>query len=226
MMDADSAGLQLTIHAIGDEANALLMDFLEEMNARNGERDRRFRLVHAQVIADEDFALLGELGIIAEVQPYHLSDDMRWMEERIGDRVRGAYAFKRIADSGARLAFGSDWPGTSASEYPINPMLGLYAATTRQTTSGDPEGGWFPDERITLDQALRAYTADAAYASFDESRKGRIAPGLLADLTLLDRDIFAIAPEALLDVSVVATVVDGDVVYEATTDDGRPTADG
>ena len=126
MLDADHAGLQITVHAIGDEANNVLLNYLEELNRQNGVRDRRFRLVHAQVVAPDDFKRLGKLGVVAEVQPFHLSDDMRWMEERIGrERSKGAYAFKSIKDSGAVLCFGTDWPGTSASEYPINPMLGL-----------------------------------------------------------------------------------------------------
>ena len=139
MLDADRAGLQITVHAIGDEANNVLLNYLEELNKQNGKRDRRFRLVHAQVLAPQDFKRLGQLGVVAEVQPFHLSDDMRWMEERIGfERTKGAYAFKSIQASGAVLSFGTDWPGTSASEYPINPMLGLYAAVTRQTITGQP----------------------------------------------------------------------------------------
>lgn len=214
LLNADSAGLQITVHAIGDEANALLMDYVEALNAHNGPRDRRFRLVHAQVIAPDDFERLAPLGIIAEVQPYHLSDDMRWMEERIGhERCKGAYAFKRIQDSGAVLAFGSDWPGTSAAEYPINPMLGLYAAVTRQTVSGQPEGGWFPDERISIEDAIKAYTYNAAYASFEEADKGSIAVGKLADLAVLSQNLREIDPAALLDTEVLYTVVDGRVVY-------------
>ncbi len=156
MKGADAAGIQLTVHAIGDEANHLLLNYLEELEKVNGKRDRRFRLVHAQVIAEPDFPRLGELGVVAEVQPYHLSDDMRWMEERIGsERCRGAYAFRRIQESGAVLSFGTDWPGTSASDYPINPMLGLYAAVTRQTITGEPVEGWFPEEKIAIEDAVR-----------------------------------------------------------------------
>ena len=216
LLAADAAGLQLTIHAIGDEANALLLDFLGVMERENGARDRRFRLVHAQVIHPDDFARLGEHGVIAEVQPYHLSDDMRWMEERIGpERSRGAYAFRSIQESGARLAFGSDWPGTSASEYPIDPMLGLYAAVTRQTVTGEPPEGWFPEERISMEDALRAYTRDAAYTSFEESRKGTLAPGMLADLAVLSQNLLEIDPAAVLDTKVRYTVVDGQIVYRA-----------
>jgi predicted amidohydrolase YtcJ len=214
MLDADRAGLQLTIHAIGDEANHLLLEYLDELNRQNGPRDRRFRLVHAQVIAPQDFQRLGPLGIIAEVQPYHLSDDMRWMEERIGtERCRGAYAFRSIERSGARLCFGTDWPGTSAAEYPIDPMLGLYAAVTRQTVTGQPSGGWFPAERITIERAIRAYTADAAYANFEEDLKGTIEVGKLADIVVLSEDLTRIAPGRLPETKVLYTVVGGRVVY-------------
>jgi len=215
MLNADSADLQLSIHAIGDEANSLLMDYLESLNAENGVKERRFRLVHAQVIAPEDFDRLGELGVVAEVQPFHLSDDMRWMEERIGtERSRGAYAFKRLLDGGAILAFGSDWPGTSAAEYPINPMLGLYAAVTRETLTGTPEGGWFPEEKISLEDALRAYTVNGAYSTFEEDIKGTLSPGQLGDVAILDADLFAIAPRAIKDVAVTMTVIGGQIVYQ------------
>lgn len=210
MLDADRAGLQMTVHAIGDEANNVLLNYLEELNRQNGARDRRFRLVHAQVIKDDDFKRLGRLGVVAEVQPFHLSDDMRWMEERIGrERCRGAYAFKSIRDSGAILSFGTDWPGTSASEYPINPMLGLYAAVTRQTVNGQPEGGWFPDQRISIEDAIRAYTYNTAYANFEEKTKGSIEVGKLADLAVLSKNLLRIDPKEILSVEVTITVVGG-----------------
>ena len=214
MLDADRAGLQLTVHAIGDEANHLLLDYLEELNKQNGKRDRRFRLVHAQVIAPADFERLGRLGVVAEVQPFHLSDDMRWMEERIGrERCRGAYAFKSIQDGGAVLSFGTDWPGTSASEYPINPMLGLYAAVTRQTVKGDPAGGWFPEQRISIQDAIRAYTYNTAYANFEEKIKGSIEPGKLADLAVLSKNLLRIEAREILNTEVLYTIVGGSVVY-------------
>jgi predicted amidohydrolase YtcJ len=215
MLDADRAGLQLTVHAIGDEANNVLLNYLEELNRRNGKRDRRFRLVHAQVLAPEDFKRLGQLGVVAEVQPFHLSDDMRWMEERIGfERSKHAYAFKSIQSSGAVLSFGTDWPGTSASEYPINPMLGLYAAVTRQTLNGEPAAGWFPAERITIQDAIRAYTYNTAYANFEETSKGSIEVGKLADLTVLTKNLLRIPPKELLATEVVYTIVNGKIVYE------------
>jgi hypothetical protein len=215
MLDADRAGLQLTVHAIGDEANNVLLNYLEELERKNGKRDRRFRLVHAQVIAHDDFKRLGRLGIVAEVQPFHLSDDMRWMEERIGrDRCRGAYAFRSIQASGAVLSFGTDWPGTSASEYPINPMLGLYAAVTRQTVRGEPQGGWFPDERISIEDAIRAYTYNTAYANFEERTKGSIEVGKLADLAVLSKNLLKITPKEILTTEVLYTIVGGKLVYQ------------
>lgn len=215
MLGADRAGMQITVHAIGDEANHVLLDYLEELDKQNGKRDRRFRLVHAQVIAPDDFKRLGKLRIVAEVQPYHLSDDMRWMEERIGyERCKGAYAFKSIQANGAVLSFGTDWPGTSASEYPINPMLGLYAAITRQTTSGKPEGGWFPKERITIEEAIKAYTYNTAYANFEETIKGSIEAGKLADLTVLSKNVLKVPPQELLKTEVLFTIVAGQVVYQ------------
>jgi predicted amidohydrolase YtcJ len=214
MLDADRAGLQLTVHAIGDEANNVLLNYLEELNKQNGKRDRRFRLVHAQVLAPADFKRLGQLGVVAEVQPFHLSDDMRWMEERIGhERTKGAYAFKSIQASGAVLSFGTDWPGTSASEYPINPMLGLFAAVTRQTVTGKPAEGWFPDERISIAEAIKAYTYNTAYANFEETTKGSIEVGKLADLTVLSNNLLKIPSKEFLNTEVIYTIVGGRIVY-------------
>lgn len=215
MLDADHAGLQITVHAIGDEANNVLLNYLEELNRQNGVRDRRFRLVHAQVVAPDDFKRLGKLGVVAEVQPFHLSDDMRWMEERIGrERSKGAYAFKSIKESGAVLCFGTDWPGTSASEYPINPMFGLYAAVTRQTLSGEPAGGWFPEQRISMEDAIRAYTYNTAYANFEEKIKGSIEVHKVADLVVLTKNLLQVPPREILDTKVVYTIVAGRIVYQ------------
>lgn len=214
MLDADNAGLQITVHAIGDEANHVLLNYLEELNKQNGIKDRRFRLVHAQVIAPDDFKRLGKLGVVAEVQPFHLSDDMRWMEERIGrERCKGAYAFKSIKENGAILCFGTDWPGTSASEYPINPLLGLYAAVTRQTINGEPAGGWFPEQRITIEEAIRAYTYNTAYANFEEKTKGSIEVHKVADFVVLNKNLLQATPREILDAKVVMTIVDGKIVY-------------
>ncbi len=213
---ADAEGIQLTVHAIGDEANGYLMDMLERIIAENGERDRRFRLVHAQVMTDSDIERAGELGIVAEVQPFHVSDDMRWMEERIGrDRSRGAYAFRRLWDAGVVVSFGSDSPGTNASRYFLNPMLGIYAAVTRKTLAGKPEGGWFAEERLTVEEAIRAYTLNTAYAGFEEHMKGSVTVGKLADFVVLSDDLLTIDPDDIKDVTVRATWVGGERVYSS-----------
>lgn len=215
-LEADANGIQLTVHAIGDEANGYLMDMLERIIAENGQKDRRFRLVHAQVMTDRDIKRGGEMNIVAEVQPFHTSDDMRWMEERIGrDRSRGAYAFRRLWDSGTVVSFGSDSPGTNASRYYLNPMLGLYAAVTRKTLSGQPEGGWFPQEKLTIEEAIQAYTLNTAYAGFEEHMKGSLAVGKLADFVVLSANLLTINPDDIKDVTVSTTVVGGKVVYRA-----------
>ncbi|MEL7449364.1 MAG: amidohydrolase [Pseudomonadota bacterium] len=214
-LGADAANIQLTVHAIGDEANGYLLDMVERLVEKNGERDRRFRLVHAQVMNPDDIERAGRLGIVAEMQPYHCADDMRWMEERIGrERARGAYAFRSLWDAGAVVCFGSDSPGTNASRYYLNPMLGLYAAVTRQNMAGEPRGGWFPEERLTVDEALTAYTYNTAYAAYEEDIKGKLAPGMLADLVVLSDNLFDIRPTAIKDVTVEMTIVGGQVVFE------------
>jgi len=214
-LQADNAGIQLTVHAIGDEANGYLMDMLERIVEKNGDKDRRFRLVHAQVMTDRDIERGGKLNIVAEMQPYHTADDMRWMEERIGrERSRGAYAFRRIWDSGAVLSFGSDSPGTNASRYYLNPMLGLYAAVTRKTLSGQPEGGWFPREKITVEEAIQAYTLNTAFAAYEEDIKGSIMVGKLADFVVLSDNLLTMNPDHIKDVEVQMTVVGGKVVFE------------
>lgn len=210
---ADSAGLTPQIHAIGDLAVDTLLDMFANVIRTNGARDRRFRMIHAQVVEDDDFTRFGQLGIIAEVQPYHAIDDMRWMEDRIGERSRGAYAFRSLKDGGALLVFGSDWPGTNASWYPAEPLLGIYAAVTRQTMDGTPEGGWYPAERLTVEEALAAYTRNAAYAGFVETWKGRLMPGFVADLVVLSHDLFEIPPQQIKDVQVLGTMVGGRWVF-------------
>ena len=214
ILSADSAGIQMRIHAIGDEANSILLDILDTMDLVNGSIDRRFRLVHAQVIHPDDMERFSGRKIVAEVQPYHVTDDMRWMEERIGyERCKGAYAFKTLQESGCVLSFGSDWPGTNASYYPISPLYGLYAAVTRQTLQGKPETGWFPEERISLEDAIRAYTWGASFSAFEESRKGTLEVGKMADITVLDTDLFSTTPEEWLRAEVLYTIVDGRIVY-------------
>jgi len=213
---ADSVGLIPQVHAIGDLAVDTLLDWFEQAIERNGTGQRRFRMIHAQVVEEDDFERFGQLGVIAEVQPYHAIDDMRWMEERIGrERCEGAYAFKSLLEGGAVLSFGSDWPGTNAAWYPAKPLLGIYAAATRQTLDGEPEGGWFPDERIDVETAIRAYTINNAYAAGEEDEKGSLRVGKLADLTVVDRDLLEIEPSEIKDVRVLATLVGGRVTYAA-----------
>ena len=211
MFDADARGFQLVVHAIGDRANAVVLDILEKLQRERGARDRRPRIEHAQVVRDADKPRFAAVGAIASIQPSHCIDDMRWAEKRIGpERVTIAYDFKSFVDAGARVAFGTDW-----FVEPLNPMLGLYAAVTRQFPDGTPAGGWFPEERLTLDQAVEFYTAGSAYAEFAESRKGRLMPGYLADFVVLSAPIFDIPPRALLTTTPVMTVVGGRVVYRA-----------
>jgi predicted amidohydrolase YtcJ len=215
LLGADSAGHWPQVHAIGDHAVDTLLDLYETVMRVNGERPRRFRMIHAQVLRGAEVAdRMARLGVIAEVQPYHAIDDMRWMEQRIGSRARWAYAFATMRRAGVLLSFGSDWPGTNASWYTAEPMKGIYAAVARQTLDGEPAGGWFPEERVDVETALRAYTANTAWAAGEEDRKGRLAPGLLADLVVLDADPFAVPPSALKDIAVRYTIVDGRVVYE------------
>ncbi len=219
IISADSAGIQMRIHAIGDEANSILLDILDKMDEVNGPLDRRFRLVHAQVIHEHDMARFRGRNIIAEVQPYHVTDDMRWMEERIGyERCKGAYAFRTLQEAGSVLSFGSDWPGTNASYYPISPIYGLYAAVTRQTLQGKPESGWFPEQRIELEDAIKAYTWGSSFSAFEESRKGTLETGKFADITVLDTDLFETSPDEWLDAEVSYTIVDGKVVYSRASE--------
>jgi predicted amidohydrolase YtcJ len=222
LLGADSAGHWPQVHAIGDHAIDTLLDLYETVMRENGERPRRFRVIHVQVLRGPAVAeRMARLGVIAEVQPYHTIDDMRWMERRIGDRSRWAYAFATLHRAGVLLSFGSDWPGTNASWYTAEPAKGIYAAVTRQTLDGTPAGGWFPEERIDVETALRAYTVNTAWAAGEEDRKGRIAPGLLADLVVLDADPFAVPAAALKDLQVRYTIVDGRVVYERSSRSSR-----
>lgn len=215
IMDADANDIQMRIHAIGDEANAILLDIVDSMEIVNGKKDRRFRIVHAQVVSPRDFERFRGKDIVAEVQPYHVTDDMRWMEERIGyERCKGAYAFKTLEANDCILSFGSDWPGTNASYYPINPLYGLYAAVTRQTVNGTPEEGWFQEQRITLDDAIKAYTWGSSYGAFEENSKGTLEEGKLADMVILDTNLFETEPEEWLKAEVNYTVVGGKVVYQ------------
>jgi predicted amidohydrolase YtcJ len=206
---ADSAGLQVAVHAIGERANGLLLDIYDSVSKAHGARDRRFRVEHAQHLRSRAITRLARSGVIASMQPYHAIDDGRWAEKRIGpERIKTTYAFRSLLDNGAHLAFGSDW-----TVAPIDPMLGIYAAVTRRTLDGKNPGGWVPQEKITVEEALRAYTSGNAYGLFAEDTRGKLAPGFAADLVLLDQDLTAIAPEAIQQAAVRTTVVGGKVVF-------------
>jgi predicted amidohydrolase YtcJ len=210
----DSAGWWANVHAIGDEAIDTVLTIMEKVMTTNGPKERRWRIIHSQVIRNAAVAQkYKRLGIIAEVQPYHAIDDMRWMEERIGDRAKWAYAFKTFKDAGVPLLFGSDWPGTNASWYTASPMTILYAAVTRQTLDGKPEGGWYPEQRLDLETSLRSYTVNNAWAEGEEASKGSLTVGKLADLVIIDRDLFKILPTQLKDAKVLLTMVGGRVMY-------------
>jgi predicted amidohydrolase YtcJ len=206
---ADKAGLHVIVHAIGDRAIRTQLDIYERVERENGARDRRFRIEHAQHIAPSDMSRFAALGVIASMQPYHAIDDGRWAEKVIGhERGKGTYAFRSLLDRGARLAFGSDW-----FVAPPIPLQGIYAAVTRRTLDGANPNGWFPEQKITVEEALRAYTSGGAYASYDENNKGVLAPGKLADLVMLDRDITRIPPETIPQSRVMMTVVGGRIVH-------------
>lgn len=208
---ADAAGLQVLVHAIGDSAIRDLLDIYLETANRNGERDRRFRMEHAQHIAPQDIGRFAPQQVIASMQPYHAIDDGRWAEQVIGpQRARTTYAFRALLDAGARVAFGSDW-----SVAPATPIEGIYAAVTRRTLDDANPGGWIAEQKITVDAALHAYTTTAAYASFDEANRGMLKAGMLADFVLLDRDLTAIAPETIRDTQILRTVVGGKTVFQA-----------
>ncbi|MFN8573130.1 MAG: amidohydrolase [Gemmatimonadaceae bacterium] len=211
----DSAGWWANVHAIGDQAIDTVLTIMEKVMTTNGPKERRWRIIHSQVIRNAEVAQrYKRLGIIAEVQPYHAIDDMRWMEQRIGTRSKWAYAFKTFHDAGVPLLFGSDWPGTNASWYTANPMTIMYAATTRQTLDGKPAGGWFPEQRLDLETSLRSYTINNAWAEGEEKSKGSLEAGKLADLVIIDRDLFAIPTTELKDAKVLLTMVGGKVVFD------------
>jgi len=210
MMKADAAGLQLCTHAIGDAGISAILDLYSEVIKAHGESDRRFRIEHAQHMAAKDFERFADLHVIASVQPYHAIDDGRFAESRIGrDRSSRTYAFRTFLDHGVRLAFGTDWEVA-----PLDPVLTLYAAVTRATLDGKNPNGWFPEQKLTVAEALEAYTMGSAYAEFQEKEKGSISPGKLADMVILSDDIFAIPPEKIRDVRILKTFVGGKVVFD------------
>ncbi len=211
MMQADAAGLQVCTHAIGDRAISTVLDLYAEVEKTNGASDRRFRIEHAQHMAAKDFDRFAQLNVIASVQPYQAVDDGRWAEERIGhDRASRTYAFRTFLNHGVHLAFGTDWPVV-----PLNPLLGIYAAVTRATLDGKHPGGWFPEQKLTVSEAVEAYTSGSAYAEFQDKEKGSITAGKLADMVLLSKDIFSIDPTGIKDVKAVETIVGGKVVWDA-----------
>ena len=210
LMAADYARLQLCIHAIGDAGISQILDLFGDIVKSNGERDRRFRIEHAQHIAPKDFDRFAALKVIASVQPYHAIDDGRWAERRIGaGRVKTTYAFRTLLDKGVRLAIGTDW-----TVAPLNPMLTLHAATTRATLDGKNPNGWVPEQKITIREAVAAYTSGSAFAEFQDAEKGTIARGKLADLAILSDDIFSIPPAQIKDVHVLTTIVGGKIVHQ------------
>lgn len=209
IIEADKAGLQMAIHSIGDRANSDLLDMFAEVIKENGPRDRRFRVEHAQHIHPKDFERFAELGVIASMQPYHAIDDGRFAEKRIGyERCKTTYAFNSMLENNVIMAFGSDW-----TVAPLNAILGIYAAVTRRTLDDANPGGWFPEQKITVEQAVEAYTLTSAYASFQENIKGSITPGKLADMVVLSDDILTIPPEEIKDTVILYTIVNGNIVY-------------
>jgi predicted amidohydrolase YtcJ len=208
-LEADRHRLQLSIHAIGDRANDAVLRIFEEIARTNPPWDRRFRIEHAQHLRPDDFVRFASLGVVVSAQPYHCIDDGVWAEGRIGaDRARTTYAFRSFVDAGVHVCFGSDW-----TVAPLKPIGGIYAAVTRRTLDGTRPGGWVPEQRLTVEQALQCYTVEGAYAAFEERLRGSITPGKIADLVVLSRDPTIVPPEDLLDIAVDMTIADGQTVY-------------
>jgi predicted amidohydrolase YtcJ len=208
---ADKAGLQVMIHAIGDRANDELLKIYERVEKENGPKDRRFRVEHAQHLNQDIIKRFGSQKIIASMQPYHAIDDGRWAWKRLEEkRLKGTYAFRSLLDNGVVLAFGTDWYVA-----PLNPMLGIYAAVTRRTLDDKNPDGWIPEQKISVEEAVRAYTIGSAYAEFQENVKGTISNGKLADLVILSDDIFSINPNEIRNVKVLTTIMNGQIVYQA-----------
>ena len=207
--DADKNHLQLSVHAIGDRANSYMLDLYDKITKENPKWDRRFRIEHAQHVRFQDIPRFAELGVIASVQPYHCIDDGVWAEKRIGpERIKYTYPFKSFLDAGVKICFGTDWYVA-----PLNPLLGLYAAVTRRTLDDKNPDGWIPEQKISVEDAIKCYTINSAYASFEENTKGSIEVGKLADLIVLSDDILTIDPVKIKDAKVVMTVFDGKVIY-------------
>jgi hypothetical protein len=205
ILHADRHNLRVAVHAIGDQANDDILDIYEEVAKLNGPRDRRFRVEHAQHLTPSAIPRFQRQQVLPSMQPYHAIDDGRWAVKRVGaERLKGSYPWKSLLDSGARLCFGSDWPVA-----PFAPLTGIAAAVLRETIDGANPGGWFPEQRITVEQALTAYTANNAYAGFQEDRLGRLVPGYIADLVVLDKDLIHIDPQQIAGTKVLRTIVGG-----------------
>ncbi len=205
-------GFQVCTHAIGDAANRMVLDaYANTLKSVPQAHDLRLRIEHAQVLAPEDIPRFAKLGVIPSMQPTHCTSDMKWAETRLGpQRVKGAYAWRSLLNTGVHLPLSSDFPGET-----LNPFYGIYAAITRQDPAGNPPGGWYPEQRLTLDEALRGYTVEAAYAEFEENAKGSIEKGKLADLTVISQDITTLAPKEILSIRVLKTFVGGKLVYDS-----------
>jgi hypothetical protein len=209
LMQADASGLQVRVHAIGDRAISMMLDIFTDIEKEHGYHDQRFAIEHAQHMAQKDFERFAKLHVIASMQPYHAIDDGRWAEGRLGhERARYSYAWRSFLDHGVTLAFGTDWPVA-----PLDPILGVYAAVARATLDGKNPGGWIPEEKITLPEAIEAYTMGAAFTEFQEREKGSITPGKLADMVIFSDNIFDLKPEAIRNVKVKTTILGGKVVY-------------
>jgi len=210
VMLADKSGLQVAVHAIGDKANHIILDIFEKVIAQNGVRERRWRIEHAQHLLPEDIERMSKLRIIASVQPYHALDDGRWAEKKIGkERRQYSYAYKSLLEKGVLLACSSDW-----TVAPLDPLTGIYAALTRQTTDGKNPQGWIPEEKISLEEAVKGYTLNGAYAEFSENIKGSVEKGKLADLVVLSQNIFKIPPEEIKKTEVKMTIFNGKIIYK------------
>lgn len=208
---ADLAQLHIMIHAIGDKANDSVLSIYDRVARTNGEKDRRFRIEHAQHLRPSDIPRFARQKVIASMQPYHCADDGRWALKRIGvERAKGTYAFRSLLDNGVTLAFGSDW-----NVAPLNPIAGIAAAVHRQTLDGKHPNGWVPEQKITVHEAVSAYTVGSAYAEFTEKEKGKIQPGFLADLVVLSEDIFTVGPDEISTAEVQMTFVDGKIVFQS-----------
>ena len=211
-IDADRNRLQLCVHAIGDRANSYMLDLYERISKNNSPWERRFRIEHAQHLRYSDIKRFSKLNVIASVQPYHCIDDGVWAEKRIGkERLKYTHPYKSFLDNNVKVAFGTDWPVA-----PLNPLLGIYAAVTRRTVDNKNPDGWIPEQKISVEDAIKCYTLNAAFASFEENIKGSIEKGKLADMVVLSEDILTIDPVKIKDVKVDMTIFNGEIIYRAS----------